>query len=128
MTKLIAFDLDNTLLNTKKEVTPETLRVLKLAAELGIEIVPVTGRAWNAVPDAVKSMEFVRYAVTLNGAEIVDVKNMKTLYGRKGLVKELNLATGTSATTLRTAIRVPAMMSKSTYNKVAAVYGWEAWK
>ena len=79
MTKLIAFDLDNTLLNTKKEVTPETLRVLKLAAELGIEIVPVTGRAWNAVPDAVKSMEFVRYAVTLNGAEIVDVKNGVTI-------------------------------------------------
>ncbi|MBQ7214586.1 MAG: HAD family phosphatase [Synergistaceae bacterium] len=79
MTKLIAFDLDNTLLNTKKEVTPETLRVLKCAAELGIEIVPVTGRIWSAVPDAVKSMDFVRYAVTLNGAEVVDVKNMKTL-------------------------------------------------
>ena len=79
MTKLIAFDLDNTLLNTKKEVTPETLRVLKKAADLGIEIVPVTGRAWNAVPEAVKSMDFVRYAVTLNGAEVVDVKNAKIL-------------------------------------------------
>lgn len=79
MTKLIAFDLDNTLLNTKKEVTPETLRVLKKSAELGIEIVPVTGRIWSAVPDAVKAMEFVRYAVTLNGAEVVDVKNAKTL-------------------------------------------------
>ena len=56
------------------------------------------------------------------------LENMKTLYGRKGLVKELNLATGTSATTLRTAIRVPAMMSKSTYNKIAGVYGWEVWE
>ena len=46
MTKLIAFDLDFTLLNTKKEVTPETMRVLNCAASLGIEIVPVTGRAW----------------------------------------------------------------------------------
>ena len=79
MTKLIAFDLDNTLLNTKKEVTPETLRVLKKAAELGIEIVPVTGRIWSAVPDVVKSMDFVRYAVTLNGAEVVDVRNAKTI-------------------------------------------------
>ena len=79
MTKLIAFDLDNTLLNTKKEVSPENMRVLKLAASLGIEIVPVTGRAWGGVPDNVKSMEFVRYAVTLNGAEIVDVKNNKTI-------------------------------------------------
>ena len=79
MTKLIAFDLDNTLLNTKKEVTPETLRVLKKAAELGIEIVPVTGRIWSAVPESVKSMDFVRYAVTLNGAEVVDVRNAKTI-------------------------------------------------
>lgn len=79
MTKLIAFDLDNTLLNRKKEVTPETLRVLTRAAELGIEIVPVTGRIWSAVPEAVKSMDFVRYAVTLNGTEVVDVKNGKIL-------------------------------------------------
>lgn len=80
MTKLIAFDLDNTLLNTKKQVTTETLRVLERAASLGIEIVPVTGRAWGAVPPIVKAMNFIRYAVTLNGAEIVDVKNAETIH------------------------------------------------
>ena len=79
MTKLIAFDLDNTLLNTKKEVTPETLRTLERAACLGIEIVPVTGRVWGSVPDVVKNMNYVRYAVTLNGAEIFDVKNERVL-------------------------------------------------
>lgn len=80
MTKLIAFDLDNTLLTTKKEVTPETLRVLSRAAKLGIEIVPATGRIWSAVPANVRSMEFVRYAITLNGAEVIDVKTGATLY------------------------------------------------
>ena len=80
MTKLIAFDLDNTLLNTKKQVTTETLRVLERAASLGIEIVPVTGRAWGAVPPIVRAMNFIRYAVALNGAEIIDVKNAKTLH------------------------------------------------
>lgn len=79
MTKLIAFDLDNTLLNTKKEVTPETLCVLEKAASLGIEIVPVTGRVWSSVPDAVKGMKFIHYAVTLNGAEVYDIKNERTL-------------------------------------------------
>ena len=79
MTKLIAFDLDNTLLNTKKEVTPETFRVLEKAASLGIEIVPVTGRVWSSVPESVKGMKFVRYAVTLNGAEVYDIKNSRTL-------------------------------------------------
>lgn len=79
MTKLIAFDLDFTLMNSKREVTPETRGVLEKAASLGIEIVPVTGRVWSAVPEAVKSMDFVNYAVTLNGAEIFDVKQDKVL-------------------------------------------------
>ena len=79
MIKLIAFDLDGTLLNSKKEITPETFRVLELAASKGIEIVPVTGRFWEAMPANVKNLEFVNYAVTLNGAEIFDVRNSKSL-------------------------------------------------
>ena len=77
--KLIAFDLDDTILNTKKKLTPETLRVLYRAAELGIEIVPSTGRFWGAVTDEIKNLPFVRYAVTLNGAAIFDVKSEKTI-------------------------------------------------
>ncbi|MBQ4469865.1 MAG: HAD family phosphatase [Synergistaceae bacterium] len=77
--KLIAFDLDDTVLNTQKKLTPETLRVLYKAAELGIEIVPSTGRFWGAVTDEIKNLPFVRYAVTLNGAAIFDVKNQKTI-------------------------------------------------
>ena len=77
--KLIAFDLDDTILNTKKKLTPETQRVLYRAAELGIEIVPSTGRFWGAVTDEIKNLPFVRYAVTLNGAAIFDVKSEKTI-------------------------------------------------
>lgn len=77
--KLIAFDLDDTVLNTQKKLTPETLRVLYRAAELGIEIVPSTGRFWGAVTDEIKNLPFVRYAVTLNGAAIFDVKSQKTI-------------------------------------------------
>ena len=79
MIKLIAFDLDGTLLNSKKEITPETFRILELAASKGIEIVPSTGRFWHAVPENVKSLEFVNYAITLNGAEIFDVRESKSL-------------------------------------------------
>lgn len=79
MIKLIAFDLDGTLLNSKKEITPETFRVLELAASKGIEIVPSTGRFWNAVPANVKALEFVHYAITLNGAELFDVRESKSL-------------------------------------------------
>ena len=77
--KLIAFDLDGTLFNDKKEVTPATLKTLERAAEMGIEIVPATGRFWNAVPENVKAMKFVRYVISLNGAQIADVAEMKSL-------------------------------------------------
>ena len=77
--KLVAFDLDGTLFNDKKEVTPETFRTLERAAEMGIEIVPSTGRFWNAIPDNIKALKFVRYALTLNGAAIFDVKAGKVI-------------------------------------------------
>ncbi len=77
--RLIAFDLDGTLFNDKKEVTPETFRTLERAAGMGIEIVPSTGRFWNAIPDNIKALSFVRYALTLNGAAIFDVKAGKVI-------------------------------------------------
>ena len=77
--KLVAFDLDGTLFNDKKEITPETFATLECAANMGIEIVPSTGRFWNAVPESIKSLKFVRYALTLNGAAIFDVMAGKTI-------------------------------------------------
>ena len=60
--KLIAFDLDDTLFNKKKEITPATLEALERAANSGIELVPATGRFWDAVPANVKAIEAIRYA------------------------------------------------------------------
>ncbi|MBR0149822.1 MAG: HAD family phosphatase [Synergistaceae bacterium] len=77
--RLIAFDLDGTLFNDKKEITPETVRTLEQAASMGVEIVPATGRFWGAVPENLKALNFVRYAITLNGAAIFDVKASKTI-------------------------------------------------
>ncbi len=78
--KLVAFDLDGTLFNDKKEVTPETFAALEQAANMGVEIVPATGRFWNAIPESIKAMKFVNYALTLNGAAIFDVKAGRTIY------------------------------------------------
>ena len=77
--KLIAFDLDGTLLNSQKEITPFTEKILAQAASTGIEIVPATGRFWDVVPECVRKLNFVHYALTLNGAEVFDVSNKKTL-------------------------------------------------
>lgn len=77
--KLVAFDLDGTLFNDKKEVTPETFATLEQAANMGVEIVPATGRFWNAIPESIRGMKFVNYALTLNGAAIFDVRAGKII-------------------------------------------------
>ncbi len=66
--RLIALDLDGTLLNSKKQLSPRNLAALTRAAELGIEIVPATGRFYGGLPEAVRALPFLHYAVTINGA------------------------------------------------------------
>ena len=71
--KLIALDLDGTLLTTDKVLTPENEAALRRAAEAGIEIVPATGRFYGGMPERIRSLPFVRYAITVNGAQVYDL-------------------------------------------------------
>ena len=68
--KLIALDLDGTLLTSEKLLTSETKAVLERAAEAGIELVPATGRFYSAIPEPVRRLPFIHYAITINGAQI----------------------------------------------------------
>ena len=77
--KLIALDLDGTLLNAEKELTAENEAALRRAAEAGVEIVPATGRFYAAIPEAVRSLPSIRYAITINGAQVWDVRAARPL-------------------------------------------------
>ena len=77
--KLIAFDLDDTLFNSKKEITPANMDALERAAKMGIELVPTTGRFWSIVHEKLRNSGLINYAITLNGAEIFDVKQNKSI-------------------------------------------------
>ncbi len=81
--KLIALDLDGTLLNTQKELSDRNRNVLKKCAEQGIEIVPCTGRIWLGVPEFIKTLPGVHYAITVNGAMIEDVAHGRVLDEQK---------------------------------------------
>ncbi|MBR4702412.1 MAG: HAD family phosphatase [Oscillospiraceae bacterium] len=78
--KLIALDLDGTLLNSAKELTPRSRAALEAAAGAGIHIVPATGRFYRGMPECIRSLPFVRYVISINGAEIYDTKEEKALY------------------------------------------------
>ena len=64
--KLIAFDLDGTLLTSRKEITPETRAALRAAADKGILTVPASGRLYPGLPEELKGPDF-RYSILCNG-------------------------------------------------------------
>ena len=78
--KLIAMDLDGTLLNKKKELTERTRRALEQAAAKGVHIVPSTGRTFGGVPQEIRELPFVRYGICVNGASVWDAQADDALY------------------------------------------------
>ena len=69
---LIAFDLDGTLLDEKKRISEQNLKALQVAADNGIYLVPCTARLFQTIPQEVRELPFIRYAITVNGAEVYD--------------------------------------------------------
>ena len=77
---IIALDLDGTLLNSKKELSEGNLAALKKAADEGWEIVPTTGRFYGGMPDFIRGLPFVHYAITINGAYVEDLLEGNEIY------------------------------------------------
>ena len=70
--KIIALDLDGTLLDSQKRLSEANRAALEEAAAKGVHIVPTTGRFFGMMPQAVRDLPFVRYAITINGAQVYD--------------------------------------------------------
>lgn len=77
--KMIGFDLDGTLLTDQKELGEYTVQILKRAVEEGMVILPITGRPLCGLPEEVTGLTGLRYAITANGARILDLKNAAVL-------------------------------------------------
>lgn len=77
--KLVASDLDGTLLNRNKEITPRLYQALEKINAQGIYFVPATGRPFSTVPQAIKALPFLRYVITSNGAAIYDAVKQKNI-------------------------------------------------
>ncbi len=72
--KLIALDLDGTLLTEKKKITPYTMQILENASRQGVVIVIATGRPFMGIPEELRNLPGIRYAISSNGAKIIDTK------------------------------------------------------
>ncbi len=79
--RLIAIDLDGTVINGSQEnITPRTLTVFERAHSLGCMIAISTGRAVSMVPKSIKTLPFVDYLITSNGACIRRTRDSAVLH------------------------------------------------
>ncbi|MDY7432425.1 Cof-type HAD-IIB family hydrolase [Bacillus sp. V26] len=70
--KLIAIDLDGTLLNSKHQVSSENENALRQAQRDGIEVVVSTGRAYFDVVSIFEPLGIKTWVISANGAVIHD--------------------------------------------------------
>lgn len=72
MIKLIASDMDGTLLNSKHVISKGNVEAIKKAQELGVDFAIVTGRDYNGVKDFAKEFDLNCEFILMNGAEYRD--------------------------------------------------------
>ena len=78
--KLIAIDMDGTLLRSDKTVDPQTAEDIRTAVEKGIQIAYCTGRGTAEMQDTFRALPMIRYAVLTSGAVVYDRAEDRFLY------------------------------------------------
>lgn len=84
MYKLLAIDLDETLLTTEKTVSKRNVEALKKADAMGVRIVIATGRGIVTVQDTLEAIGFDNkeneYVISFNGGAVTENKGTEFLY------------------------------------------------
>ena len=83
--KLIALDLDDTLLNDERSIDSKTVKVLQAAADKGIYIVLCSGRAEDGILPFVRKLDIAgketgRFLIAINGCSVFDMHQRKQIY------------------------------------------------
>ncbi len=81
--KFLVLDLDGTLTNSEKEITPSTLETLIEAQRRGIRLVLASGRPTYGITPLARELmmdSFGGYILAFNGGKIIDAATMETIY------------------------------------------------
>jgi len=84
--KLLVLDVDGTLVNSKKELSPQTLTTLLKTEHAGIRLVLASGRSPYGLRHLVEKLEMKKwggYILPYNGAQIIDAKNDEVLFEKR---------------------------------------------
>jgi len=72
MIKLIASDMDGTLLNSEHKISKENAEAIKKAEEMGIKFAIATGRMYEDVKPLLDECDLKCQCIVLNGGEYID--------------------------------------------------------
>lgn len=72
--RLIALDLDGTTLYDDRHISAENVQAIKKAAEAGVCIVAASGRCYSSLPQCIRELKEVRYAITSNGGAVYNME------------------------------------------------------
>lgn len=80
MYKLVAIDLDGTMLNTYGEVTESTKRILKETMKKGCEVVIASGRTIDSIQAISDEIGTEKYMIAGNGSIVYDISKKNIIY------------------------------------------------
>ncbi len=80
MYKVLACDLDGTLLRDDKTISERTVRALEKAVRQGVIFLPSTGRTHRELPTAIKDLPFIEYALCCNGGTVYSYRENRYLF------------------------------------------------
>ncbi|MCI6671686.1 MAG: Cof-type HAD-IIB family hydrolase [Prevotella sp.] len=81
--KMLVLDLDGTLTNAKKEITPRTKAALMQAQERGVRVVLASGRPTYGIVPLAEELELARYEgfiLAFNGAKIIEYSTQEVVF------------------------------------------------
>jgi len=80
--RLIAADLDGTLLDSKHTLSAENRNALETLAGKGIVVAMATGRSRSSIPDSLTDIKGLKYLITANGSRIFNNETNELLCER----------------------------------------------
>lgn len=81
--RLLILDIDGTLTNSQKEITPHTLKSLLQLQATGVKLVLASGRPTYGIVPLAKELQmdhFGGYILAYNGGKIIDAQSMEVIY------------------------------------------------
>lgn len=92
MYKLVAIDLDGTMLNSYGEVTESTKRTIKEIQEMGINVVIASGRTIDSIKAIAEDINANKYIIAGNGAVLYNMQEEQIMYEKYiSRLKALNI-------------------------------------